>query len=475
MDKRLSLKFIAIILYGIVAMSLFYDDHFIQKSTVLHHYNNWEFFFAVLGLGIILSASVYNLAFYFYIRNKQYLYYGVAQIFIILTLLGVESMLIAPFSEMYLLKSPYLLDISQTLMLIFSLLFVQKFFNTYQSDKLDWTINLIIKISLFDLLLSIPLGHTFITKFIPTFLWVWLVLSEAHRHIQPKDAPFWFVSIGWHIVIVTILLEYTYIIDPRKVDFPFLHLAFALESMLLSFALSYKFKLIDEAQKVQQSLLLQQSRLASMGEMISIIAHQWRQPLNFLSYSLMFIKSNCKNNGDALETIKDANEQIQYMSQTIENFRNFYNPSKNRETFGIKDAIEKTLEIVQPTLAPTKIELNLEVKEDFSFHANRNEFQQVILNIINNARDVLIEREIPNPHISIVIDKPSITITDNAQGITKEHLPKIFEPYFSTKKNSDGIGLYIAKTIIENEMQGQLHVKTDSTGSQFEIQLPHNH
>ncbi len=471
MDKILNLKFIAIILYAISAMVLFYDDHFIQNSTIVHHYSNWEFMFAILGLGIILSSAIYNLAFYFYIRNRQYLYYGIAQFFILFTLIGVESMLIAPFNEMYAFRSPYLLDISQTLMLIFSLLFIQKFFNTYQTDKLDNTIRLIIKIALFDLLLSVILGHTFITKFVPTFMWVWLVLSEAHRHIKQKDAPFWFVSIGWHIVIITILLEYTYIIDPTKVDFPFLHIAFALESMLLSFALSYKFKLIDEAQKTQQSLLLQQSRLASMGEMISIIAHQWRQPLNFLSYSLMFIKSNCKNNSDALDTIKDANEQLQYMSQTIENFRNFYNPSKNREAFDIHEATEQTLGIVSPTLQPANIQVDIEVKENFSFYANSNEFQQVILNLINNARDVLIEREIKNPTIKILIEEPRITITDNAGGISKENLPKIFEPYFSTKQNSDGIGLYIAKTIIENEMGGKLDVVTDGNGSSFRIEL----
>jgi signal transduction histidine kinase len=471
MDKILKLKFIAIILYALSAMLFFYDDHFIQNSTVLHHYSNWEFMFAVLGLGVILSASVYNLAFYLYIRNRQYLYYGIAQIFILLTLIGVEGMLIAPFSEMYTLKSPYLLDISQTFMLIFSLLFIQKFFKTYLSDRLDKTIRLIINMALLDLILSVILGHTFITKFVPTFMWVWLVLSEAHRHIKEKDAPFWFVSVGWHIVIVTILLEYTYIIDPTKVDFPFLHIAFALESMLLSFALSYKFKLIDDAQKIQQSLLLQQSRLASMGEMISIIAHQWRQPLNFLSYSLMFIKSNCKNNSDALETIKDANEQLQYMSQTIENFRNFYNPSKNREEFDIQEATQKTLEIVSPTLEPARIKLRIDLKNNFTFYANSNEFQQVILNIINNAKDVLIERKIKEPKIHIIIDAPTITIQDNAGGISPENLPKIFEPYFSTKPNSDGIGLYIAKTIVENEMRGELKVKTDQEGSSFVIKL----
>jgi C4-dicarboxylate-specific signal transduction histidine kinase len=159
------------------------------------------------------------------------------------------------------------------------------------------------------------------------------------------------------------------------------------------------------------------------------------------------------------------------MSQTIENFRNFYNPSKNREEFDIQEATQKTLEIVSPTLEPARIKLRIDLKNNFTFYANSNEFQQVILNIINNAKDVLIERKIKEPKIHIIIDAPTITIQDNAGGISPENLPKIFEPYFSTKPNSDGIGLYIAKTIVENEMRGELKVKTDQEGSSFVIKL----
>ena len=266
-------------------------------------------------------------------------------------------------------------------------------------------------------------------------------------------------------------LQNIYVINPHKIDFPFLHIAFALESVMLSFALSYRFKLIEDEQRAQQTMLHQQSRLASMGEMISIIAHQWRQPLNFLSYSFMHIKQNCKNNDNALMTIKEANDQLQYMSQTIENFRNFYNPSKERTDFNIQKSCKKAIQIVAPTLNATNIKLNLNVQKDFSYYANANEFEQVMLNIINNARDVLVERLTPNPSINIVVSEPSITITDNGGGISKENIEKIFDPYFSTKRNSDGIGLYIAKTIIEREMGGKLEVSVENGHTTFTITL----
>lgn len=471
MDKILKIKFLTITIYFVGTVLFFYDDYFLQNTLIIHHYNNVSFMITVLSLGILLSATVYNLAFYFYIRNRQYLYYALAQLAILLTHISYEAISISPFIEIYNFKSYLLFDVAQIFIVIFSALFLQGFFNTYLDKEFNKLVKIIISLSLLDLIFSIILGHTIITKFVPTFIWVWLILSEAHRLIKTKDIPFYLVSIGWHIVILTVILTTTGILSAKEFDFPFGHIAFALESMLLSFALSYKFKLIEDEKRVQQTLLLQQSRLASMGEMISIIAHQWRQPLNFLSYSFMHIKNNCKNDDEAILTIKEANEQLQYMSQTIENFRNFYNPSKNREDFSLEESSNNILKIVIPTLTPLKIKIKLIVKEDFRFFANNNEFEQVLLTLINNAKDAFIEKKIKNPLIEIEINRNIVTVCDNAGGILKEHQNKIFEPYFSTKKNSDGIGLYIAKTIIETEMKGELSFKNIGKGSCFQIEL----
>ncbi len=471
MDKILKIKFLIITLYFTVSILFFYDISFLKNSVILHDYSNLSFMFAVLSLGVLISATVYNLAFYFYIKNRQYLYYALAQLAIILTHVSYEAISISPFIEIYNFKSYLLFDVSQVFILIFSALFLQGFFNTYLDKKFNNLVKIILYISILDLLFALLLGYTIITKFAPTFIWVGLILSEAHRHIKNKDIPFYLVSVGWSIVILVVILTNTGILSAKEFDFPFGHIAFAIESMLLSFALSYKFKMIEDEKRVQQTLLLQQSRLASMGEMISIIAHQWRQPLNFLSYSFMHIKNNCKNDNEAILTIKEANEQLQYMSQTIENFRNFYNPSKNKEAFSVEASCNNILKIVTPTLTPLKIQIELINRQDFNFFANSNEFEQVILNLINNAKDAFVERKIKEPIIHIVINENIITICDNAGGISKEHQSQIFEPYFSTKSNSDGIGLYIAKTIIETEMKGKLSLENIENGSCFKIEL----
>ena len=208
-----------------------------------------------------------------------------------------------------------------------------------------------------------------------------------------------------------------------------------------------------------------------MGEMISIVAHQWRQPLTFLSFSFMNINKHCPENEKVKETIQEASEQIQYMSKTIEDFSNFYNPSKTKEEFSILVACDNVLKIAKTSLSHAAIMIEIEEREDFSCYANKNEFEQAILNIITNAKDILTQRETKNPSILITIQEPTITITDNGGGIDTKNITKIFEPYFSTKSHSDGIGLYIAKLIIEKEMGGVLSVKNDNLGANFTITL----
>jgi signal transduction histidine kinase len=470
MDRVLKIKVATIIVYFGVAISLFYNEHFLSDKTPIFIYSNLEFIVAILSLGVIISSTVYNLAFYFYLRNIQYLYYALAQIAILSLLVQVESIFISPFNEIYgFERSLFILEISQNLIVIFSLLFIKHFLFLYKLDSLNRLISWIVYISIFDLIYTLIFSQSIIIKFVPSFIWVILLLSEAQRVVKSKDVPFYFILIGWYSVVFVSLAEYFNFFGLDVKTFPFLHVAFALESMLLSFALSYKFKLLEEEHKVHQSMLLQQSRLASMGEMISIIAHQWRQPLNYLSFAFMHIKRSCNRDKETLETIKDANKQLQYMSQTIENFRNFYSPSKKRENFSIESACRETINIVAPMMQ--SIEVKLDVKAPFSFYGNANEFEQVLLNLINNARDILLERGVENPKIDIVVDNPKVTVTDNGGGVEKRYIDKIFEPYFTTKKNSDGIGLYIAKSIIEREMGGNLTLDISNGKTTFTIKL----
>ncbi|NEW61702.1 hypothetical protein GSY74_10430 [Sulfurovum sp. bin170] len=466
MSSSLKIKLSLIFVYLTVA--LFYHKHYFPTYTgTIYHYENMPFFIVAMSFRVILSATLYNLSLYLYIRKTPHLYYALAQLSALFFLMNLDSLFIAPFDEMFGLKSLMLFDISQIFMLFFSILFLEAFFRHYQIEKLDRLIKLILVLSVVDLFLTLIFSHAVITKFIPIFIPIWLVLSEALRLTKKIDVAFKLVIMGWSMVLSVVIVEYIGFVEITGISFPFFHIAVALESVILSLAIAYKFKLLEDNRKLQQTLLLQQSRLASMGEMISIIAHQWRQPLNFLSFGLMNIKKELKESKRGLGIVEQLNLELQYMSSTIEDFRNFYNPSKMKTQFDIYDACKQAQSILNSSLELHEITLKIDKKENFTLYGNQNEFVQVILNIINNAKDALVSRKVKEPQIEIVIDKSTIIITDNAGGIERKYLSKIFEPYFSTKEDSDGIGLYLVKMIVEKELGGEICVETYGECTRF--------
>jgi len=209
--------------------------------------------------------------------------------------------------------------------------------------------------------------------------------------------------------------------------------------------------------------------------MIGNIAHQWRQPLTHLGYTLMNIGEAQKhgelNNTTLKKKIDEANTQLSFMSQTIDDFKDFYAPNKEKEDFSLATATEETLEIMKNTLKQNNIETQIIVKEDITIHNYKNEYKQVLLNLLSNAKDVLIERDIPSPHIHITIANKSVTVEDNAGGMKKDVRKRIFEPYFTTKESNSGIGLYMSKMIIEKNMGATLLAKNSSNGALFIVQF----
>ena len=461
---KLKLYFIALLF---MVSLFFYKEHFLVTSGTINEFSQMNIIVTSVCFGIILSATIYNLSLYLFTKHKIHIYYALAQISSLSFLINLDSLFIAPFDAIFGLKSIMLFNISQIFMLIFSILFLESFFKTYHIKHLERLTKTILYLALFDLLLTLIFSHSIMTTLIPIFIPIWLVLSEVMRLATKRDFPFYFIMIGWSIVLVTVAFEYSGLLALTGITFPFLHISIALESIILSLAIAYKFKLLEEEKKAQQRLLLQQSRLAHMGEMISIIAHQWKQPLNFISFSLMNIKRQLKGNDKGLSAVKKINSQVQYMSSTIEDFRNFYNPTKHKDDFLVSMACEKSIMIATNSLDLIDISLTLKVVNNFTLFGNLNEFQQVILNIVNNAKDAFDSKEIENAKIEIIVDRPTVTISDNAGGIEQKNLDKIFKMYFSTKKSGDGIGLYVVKLIVEKELDGAIELETDSKGSSF--------
>lgn len=234
-------------------------------------------------------------------------------------------------------------------------------------------------------------------------------------------------------------------------------------------------KAIEDNRKKDELLSLQ-SKLATMGEMIGIIAHQWKQPLSALSMRIQAIKFTKKVNEEYKdEFVKDNMQLIEFMTDTIDDFRNFFRNDKIKDDFSIKECIQKTIKILKPQLLRLEIDISID-GEDFIINGLQSEFQQVILNLINNAKDALIENEIEDKKIKILIDKNEIIVQDNAKGIPEDIIETIFDAYFTTKEvgKGTGIGLYLSKTIIEENMKGKISVENIEDGASFKIFLPKN-
>jgi two-component system, NtrC family, C4-dicarboxylate transport sensor histidine kinase DctB len=238
---------------------------------------------------------------------------------------------------------------------------------------------------------------------------------------------------------------------------------------------------IDQRYKKEQ-LLIQQSKLASLGEMIGNIAHQWRQPLNTLGLVVQNIHFTYKEDGLNDEfmdkSLNKVNLLTQNMSKTIDDFRNFFKPDKERENFNLNDLTKDTLALVEASFEHSGIKINTLDNSEVFIYGFRNEFSQTLINILNNAKDAIIDKNIEKPEVNIEIGLDNnysfIKIKDNAGGIPSNIFDKIFDPYFTTKEEGKGtgIGLYMAKIIIEQNMKGKLEVKNINNGVEFTIKIP---
>lgn len=248
----------------------------------------------------------------------------------------------------------------------------------------------------------------------------------------------------------------------------------------------------EDILKKQEKILFEQSKMVAMGEMIGNIAHQWRQPLSIISTSAtgMIMEKEYDILTDELfiENCNNINDNAQYLSQTIDDFKNFIKGERIKKSFCLKDNINSFLHLIDGKLKSNNIKIILDLDNHIQVNGYENELIQCLMNIVNNSRDALLE--LINDYRLIFIstfikdDKIVIAIKDNAQGIPENVLPNIFEPYFTTKKESQGtgLGLHMTHSLIVEGMNGTIDAKNvsyqynsnDEIGAEFTISLPYN-
>ena len=273
------------------------------------------------------------------------------------------------------------------------------------------------------------------------------------------------------IILITLLILYFVIINNIKQRF------------------NLQERIEDELEKnaKQQHAMFNQSRLAQMGEMISMIAHQWRQPLNAITLTSLDLRMQLEFKHFDLEdekgkigyenyinnSLTNIEEYVENLTTTIDDFRNFYKINKEVKLSSLEDVCTKAIKMIDSSLKNDNIEIIYNCKSNNKIKIFKNEMVHVVLNILKNSQDNFQEKHIHKPMIKISTTNKTISICDNGGGISEEIIEKIFDPYFSTKdeKNGTGLGLYMSKLIIDEHHNGKLTVLNKDGGTCFKIKL----
>ena len=428
-----------------------------------------------IAYGIIFCAFLYYLIF-FSTRKLAFLYYSLMQLFVLLSLLGFSyvSFLSYPNQEYPYIQA--LIDAFETFAFAFTVLFAKEILNTKKEMPfINILLNIFVVLSFIDIFAIILIKYSLLYKYMAFEIGFLLPVIAGIVGTDTKVGDAFIYTLGWSIMLLVVYLSENFIITISSVYT--IHMVTPFESLIFSFALGLMLKKIVKEKNEKEKFLIHKSKLASMGEMINNIAHQWKQPLTHLSYINMNLQLASDDKVFDKEYLKvkieESNQQIEFMSNTIDNFRDFYKPVKEKEKFLISNAVKKSIDIMKPILQLHDISIDFIIIKDSTLISYENEYSQVVLNLISNAKDELISREIKNPLIQIEIkidnNKTVTEIRDNAGGIKCNQYEKIFEPYYTTKETGSGIGLYMSKTIIDAHFKGELQVKNTQNGACFSI------
>lgn len=417
-------------------------------------------------LGIFSIILLFNLLWYIYNKEKAYLYYFFLHLSLVTLALSTYNILNIP------------VVIPAILAVFFTFLFTKEFLNLDKYYKNITKKFLYIGIFFTAILIVLFItGNQNIIKNIPfSFLILAIVLLAFNVYKKGFGLAKYFL-IAWGVnYIIVLLTDINRILEINILHFEYLsQVGNILEAVILSFALFAKTKILQNEKNEKEKMLIHQSRLASMGEMLANISHQWRQPLNrvasFIMNMQMHIMDNYKEEKYLLEKLEESQAQLEYMSNTIDDFTNFYKKDKQKEHFNISQVISNATTIILPTLKSNKIDLDININEDFELNSYPKELAQVLLNLLQNSKDAIFLNNIENPKIEVIVNKKELLVRDNAKGINEDILNKIFEPYFTTKEKykCTGLGLYMSRMILEKNINASIQGTNINQGVEFRI------
>ena len=437
-------------------------------------------------IAILISLASYNLMFYFFNRRKDFLYYS---IYLTNAALGLMYMYGTIFNNFHLYgKSTYYFNITMMLVPLFLVLFLKTTFGIKKlSKKITKLFNFVIYIALFivvyallfDLALAFEFGKF---NFIYSFL---LIIYFSYYLFKIDHAMKKVFLVAYLTYIVGMLISLLAISGVVNINFFTFHasgIALVFEAILFSYIIHYHMKTLEQEIIKQKEIIISKNKKAQLGEMISAITHQWKQPLSAIGsiITLLEFKLHKKEElkpQEIEDKLSQVHVNISFLNETIDDFKDFFNPKKVLEKHNIQEIIQKAILLSEDDTLMKQITITTDIEFSNNILVYKNELLHIILNIIQNSKEAF---KSSNEDIKIIkiigynIDtKVYIDIIDNAGGISEETLPHIFNEYYTTKKqkSGSGLGLYLSKYILEDHLKGSIEVKNIQGGAMFRIIL----
>ena len=460
----------------------------VNEAYLIDYYQTYNIVEGIFFGGMLLML-LYNLFLYFLLRFKFYLYYVSYVFWLTIYFIGLFG-----FSQRYFKDYSLIFHLSSGAFFISLTLFVQSILNLKEKlPKIYTLLNLFNFYFIVATLINIyvleeknffyaqVLFNLFFVV-VPVFISI-IILTTYYLAFFKKDKIAQFYSIVWtSIASIGLLLplEYLNILTLRIPSDYIVQFIILVEVLCFSFILAYKIKLIEQKKKEQEKILVQQNKLASMGEMISMIAHQWRQPLSEINGTVISMDIDYRKEqltSTKFNTYLDNIENTTaYMSNTINDFMDFFKHNKSVEQLDILDIIKTSLNLLS---IKNSHQINIDYKNSkkIIFEGYKSELIQALLIVLNNAIDAtILTDKTPKITIATTLNKHTLTISisDNGCGIDKKILDKIYDPYFTTKHQSKGtgLGLYILKMIVEQRMKGKVEIYSSNSGTICNILIP---
>lgn len=440
-----------------------------------------NFIIFILSFGIFLTMFFYNIFLYFVIKDKSYIFYSLYMLgYFMITLLtqgyitSISSDLI-PFTPLLLASFLQLYFVG----LVFFTIYFLNLTNTF--PKLKKTILYLLYANIIASL-TVPFATQIqiLSMIIMNMLYITLIFTGFRSYFSGfRPALYYLIATG-----VALISNFTYTFMNQGVLIPYNIYTYNLmtfglvwDMILLAFALAYRIKLLQEENTKNERLALIKSKETSLGELSGNIAHQWRQPLAELGAINTNMEAKLKysiaSKEELLEQLKLGKDILQHLSGTVSTFQSFFQNSSSTLSFCVNDEIKRCVNFVKLSFKNNDIQLEFIENTEIIINGNANEFSQIILNIILNAKDILIQREIKNKLIKIELKKNldvfKIEIQDNAGGIKIEPIESIFDCYVTDKDTGIGIGLFIAKTIVEQKFGGKITAFNNANGAVFSM------